>query len=81
MPKYQKGFAPLILLLLVALVLAVVYLLFRGSLNLPKPNFQIPTAKKEPTVPLQTKYQNPFDKNAQYINPFSAYKNPFDTLK
>ncbi|MBI4226010.1 hypothetical protein HY612_02750 [Candidatus Roizmanbacteria bacterium] len=40
-----------------------------------------PTQKQEVTVPLNTDYQNPFDKNTQYVNPFSQYKNPFDTLK
>lgn len=29
----------------------------------------------------QTSYANPFDKKSQYTNPFSEYKNPFDTLK
>lgn len=37
--------------------------------------------KKEPEVVVKTEYQNPFDKNNQYVNPFSEYKNPFDTLK
>lgn len=36
---------------------------------------------KKAKVQLQTQYQNPFDKNAQYVNPFATYKNPFDTLK
>jgi hypothetical protein len=39
------------------------------------------TPKKEVQVPLNTQYNNPFDKNSQYVNPFSQYKNPFDTLK
>lgn len=36
--------------------------------------------KQEPKVSLQTKYDNPFDKKAQYVNPFGQ-KNPFDQLK
>ena len=32
-------------------------------------------------VALKTEYQNPFDKNTQYTNPFSDYQNPFDNLK
>lgn len=39
-----------------------------------------PTKSKEPTVSLKKEYKNPFDKNAQYVNPFSQYKNPFDNL-
>jgi hypothetical protein len=41
-------------------------------------------AKSQPeqsNVVLKKEYQNPFDKNAQYVNPFSQYKNPFDSLK
>ncbi len=37
--------------------------------------------KQETTIPLTSEYINPFDKNTQYVNPFSQYKNPFDTLK
>lgn len=33
------------------------------------------------TVALKRDYQNPLDKDAQYVNPFSSYKNPFDNLK
>lgn len=40
-----------------------------------------PKSGKEPTVTLKEEYQNPFDKEAQYVNPFSDYKNPFDSLK
>lgn len=36
---------------------------------------------RAPRVKLQTQYQNPFDKNTQYVNPFSSYQNPFDNLK
>ena len=31
-------------------------------------------------VQLKEAYQNPFDANTQYVNPFSEYKNPFDQL-
>jgi hypothetical protein len=31
----------------------------------------------KPTVKLQAQYNNPFDKDSQYANPFSQYKNPF----
>lgn len=32
-------------------------------------------------VVLKEEYSNPFDKDTQYVNPFSSYKNPFDQLK
>lgn len=41
----------------------------------PKPQIQ------QSNVSLKTDYKNPFDKDTQYINPFSQYKNPFDSLK
>lgn len=33
--------------------------------------------KKQPTVTLKTEYNNPFNKESQYVNPFEKYKNPF----
>ena len=38
------------------------------------------TQKKEPKVSLTKDYSNPFDTKTQYTNPFSDYKNPFDSL-
>lgn len=35
---------------------------------------------KLPTVKLETQYQNPFNRNTQYANPFDEYKNPFAQL-
>lgn len=69
---------PLLLLLIIGAV--VLILISQGIIKtsgLPK----LPGVKKEPTVYLQNQYKNPFDKNAQYVNPFSQYKNPFDALK
>lgn len=78
----QKGVialaAPLLILLIIAVILATAYSLgFIKISSLPK----LPGQKKEPTVSLQKQYQNPFDKNSQFVNPFSSYKNPFDELK
>lgn len=36
--------------------------------------------RKKAQIELQTQFQNPFDKDSQYVNPFSKYKNPFDQL-
>ncbi|MEK7617396.1 MAG: hypothetical protein AAB414_05080 [Patescibacteria group bacterium] len=69
---------PLLLLLILG---AVIFIVISSGIikttTLPK----LPGVGKEPTVSLQKQYQNPFDKNAQYVNPFSQYKNPFDALK
>lgn len=75
----QKGTIALAVPLLLLLIAAVaIYLLIaRNVIRVP---FKVPFVTKQPTVTLQTQYQNPFDKNAQYVNPFSSYKNPFDGL-
>lgn len=77
----QKGVialaAPLLLLIAIAAVLFILI-----SLRIIKnPLKSLPGARKEPTVSLQTQFINPFDKSAQYVNPFASYKNPFDALK
>ena len=67
----------LVILFVVLVGLGVgVYLVLNGKLA-------VPGLKKssDPTVALQTVVKNPFDKTSQYVNPFSGYKNPFDTAK
>lgn len=64
-------------IILVASVLVIfTYLVFSGRLNLG-----LSKKSAEPTITLQTVVKNPFDKTSQYVNPFSEYKNPFDTAK
>lgn len=75
MPKLDQRGA----LHLLAILLVVAVLLAAGFFILQK--FNPLKSKKEPTVSLQTQYKNPFDKSAQYVNPFAQYKNPFDALK
>lgn len=78
MTAKNQGFVHLaVLLLSLLLLLAVVFylLVVKGLVRNP-----LAPAQK-PTVSLQSQYQNPFDKNTQYANPFSQYKNPFDTVK
>lgn len=83
----QRGIIQLVVPLLLLVIGAVLlYLLVsQGVVKLPQlPSLStLPklTTSKEPTVALQKQYQNPFDKSAQYVNPFSEYKNPFDALK
>ncbi|MBI4059142.1 hypothetical protein HY404_02795 [Candidatus Microgenomates bacterium] len=74
----ERGIVTLIPLLLLLLAVVVIYLLVSGGII---KNLNLPGLKKEAKVELQTQYQNPFDKDAQYVNPFASYKNPFDQLK
>lgn len=78
----ETGAAPIILLLLIVAAVAVFYILVsRGMIRTSLPVGPAQPASIKTTVPLKTEYQNPFDKDAQYVNPFSSYKNPFDQLK
>lgn len=52
-----------------------------GSTSLTKQLEQVISPAQDPTVVLKSDYQNPFDANAQYVNPFSEYHNPFDSLE
>lgn len=80
----QRGFAHLLLILLVVLIAGVIAYLFYTN-NLPgfsktKLNFQ--TSTEESSSVLKTEYQNPFEEKSSYTNPFSNpdYQNPFDNL-
>lgn len=77
--RRKDGFAHIVLFLSLSVLfvgsIAVYLLLSRGLISNPF------TSGQKATVALQTQYQNPFDKGTQYANPFSQYKNPFDTAK
>lgn len=82
----EKGVVALAVpLLLIIIIAAAVFLLI--SQGIIKNPFQqltqnvLAPAKKQPSVSLQKQYQNPFDKSAQYVNPFAEFKNPFDLFK
>lgn len=78
--KQKELILVLVIALLVFVVMVIVIVATRSTSIVP----QKPTStgvSKEPTVNLKKEYKNPFDKNAQYVNPFSQYKNPFDNLK
>lgn len=69
----ERGFIhhfPLLLVALLAIAAAVFFLVSKGSLKLP-------FFDKQPKVEIQTKYENPFNKETQFVNPFDQYKNPF----
>lgn len=79
----QKGavilLAPILFLGISAV--AAFILIYLGIIKIPLKSISLPIAKKEVNVSLQKQYQNPFDKSAQYVNPFSQFKNPFDLVK
>lgn len=85
LPKRRFSFLTFFLLLILATsiwiflttieVLPNPYLQYEDDVFVPKPK------KKAASVQLENEYQNPFDEKTQYVNPFSSYKNPFDTLK
>lgn len=79
----QRGITALILLVLISVIsLALVFIFTRFLPQFQKNQLNNnQTGKKEAVVELKKEYQNPFDKNTQYVNPFSEYKNPFDSLK
>lgn len=71
---FQKKLLPrnILIVVIVLLVLALGITTFFLTQNRQ--------SKKESTVSLTKKYNNPFDTKTQYVNPFSNYKNPFDNL-
>lgn len=88
MPKFKEaGFAPILILLILAIGLAVgVYLVLHPTFFTPKakenkPMVVIPSPLSE-TQTSSSSYQNPFDESASaYSNPFTDNQNPFDNLK
>ncbi len=75
----QKGVIHLLpLLLVLVLIGAALFFIFKDKFNLPKTPFQ---TAKEPTVTLKSEYKNPFKKENQYVNPFDQYKSPFLTFE
>ena len=77
----NKGFIhpiPLLLMVLVAGLGIGYFLISKGFVKNPAPSLiKIPTS----SVELAADYKNPLDKSSQYVNPFSEFKNPFDSLQ
>ena len=70
----QRGLVHLLpVLVILALIGVVGFLVFKGKLNI--------SLARKPKVKLQESYNNPFDKDSQYVNPFETYKNPFTTSR
>lgn len=72
-------FLPVLLTMSFVLIL-VLYLAFVANQRSEQTQ-ELSQQPQQPTVPLRTEYKNPFEKNTQYTNPFSEYKNPFDNVK
>lgn len=75
----KKLIAVLISLLLVAFLLLIVLVNTVQKTNISQQK-TTSTEPEEANVNLKKEYENPFSIEAQYINPFSEYKNPFDNL-
>lgn len=80
----KKGFAHLLLLLVILTLAAIVgyVLISRGIIKNPltqTPSKEIPN--NEQNINLKSEYENPFAKDTHYVNPFSDYKNPIDNIK
>lgn len=82
----HKGFAPLLIIVLIAIIaLIVVGIMFAGKFALPGKT--TPSLTPSPTnyeaeatdsSLLKTEYKNPFEEES--TNPFDSYKNPFSAL-
>lgn len=80
MPKLnQKGAVFLIFVLIFAAVV-----ILGGTLvykTLTTATKKIAKTSEVLSVSLKEEYNNPFDKNTQYVNPFGDRHNPFDELR
>ena len=74
MPRQQSGFTHIVLLLAIVVII-LAGLVYTGVIKVP--SISLPFVSKGPKVEVQTKYENPFKKETQYVNPFDQYKNPF----
>ena len=78
MPSSQKGSVLLILLFVLFLVggsaIFLTYKFFSSSTK------KIAQTSEILKVELESEYQNPFDEETHYENPFNEYQNPFEAL-
>lgn len=75
----EKGSVTLVLLPVFILVLSVAAFYIYKTFNFAKNKLTLQSEVL--AVELKNEYDNPFDKSAQYVNPFSSRKNPFDSMK
>lgn len=73
-------------ILLVGVIIIVVligfdlFLVFRNLNKAVNKSLSELAPTTQASVALKKEYDNPFDKNTQYSNPFSQSQNPFDNL-
>ena len=84
MPHIRKPFIILCILVAVSILFFMVKS-YSNSWILPKLTTRLYDLKPSPAptgIPIEPEkeYANPFDEKTHYTNPFSDYKNPFDTL-
>lgn len=77
----QKGFAHILLLLLLIIGIVVGIYLVSKQTNLFPKTFLPKIGSQDPSVSVKTEYKNPFEKSTQYVNPFDQYKSPLANLK
>lgn len=73
MRTHQSGFVHHFPLFLFVAIIVGAILVWKGIIHNPLAGIFSKTPKVEP----QAKYENPFKKETQYVNPFEEYKNPF----
>lgn len=80
--RQQSGYILIVLLVVIVLLGGGVAFLFTSQSlkKIQTYNKRLEQAAAEPSVVLTAEYENPFDKKTQYTNPFSTYKNPFDSF-
>lgn len=69
------------LILLIVLTYGLIIMARSQNITLTIIGTPAKPATQSTSVAPETNYANPFDKNTQYVNPFSTYKNPFDSLQ
>ncbi len=67
-------------LITVILVGIDLFLVFKNLANSVNKSISALEPTKQANITLKSQYENPFDKNTQYSNPFSQSQNPFDNL-
>lgn len=83
-PKISHKRVLFILLIITLLVLVLLSFYISQGKKEEKKVEVLPTptsVPKEPLITPQVEYENPLDKDTQYVNPFSEYKNPFDAVQ
>lgn len=74
----QHGVIHLLAMLLIVVVLgAIGFLIWKGVIKLPGISNLPLVQQKETNVAIKSQYKNPFKKETQYVNPFDEYKSPF----